>query len=224
MEGAAQAAAELAAELDSLFLQLMLSEEPGWLTYHQFCSGPAAGMGGSSTGGTGGAGSGGWLPRLRVRLWAATAGGSMESGLLGAPPPPVAAAVAGSVLTLDWLQPEARQQAAALIAATMTATGGTPAGSPADPAAPLCSGNPLPPQPVLLKGAAAHWPALQRWSLARLAACGLEGRARLAPSLQFPFTEPRLAAVLADQRGGTQALAGFVPETKYCSLLWPVVP
>lgn len=57
------------------------------------------------------------------------------------------------------------------------------------------------PQPVVLRGAAAHWPAIQGWTLQHLAEAKLEGRARLAPSLQFPFTEPRLAALLARQRG-----------------------
>jgi hypothetical protein len=128
-----------------------------------------------------------------VRAWAATAGGDMETGPLGAPPSPVAAAVSGPVLTLDWRQPEARQQAAGLIAAAVAADHGSSSGD-ADAVHRLS-------QPVLLKGAAAHWPAVQRWSLAHLAAARLHGRARLAPSLQFPFTEPQLAALLARERG-----------------------
>ncbi|PRW56320.1 lysine-specific demethylase 8 [Chlorella sorokiniana] len=89
----------------------------------------------------------------------------------------------------------ARQQAAAIIAATAAGLGSSGTSSSSG------GGGELAPQPVLLKGAAAHWPAAQRWTLGHLAAAGLEGRARVAPSLQFPFTEPRLASLLAEQQG-----------------------
>ncbi|EFN58944.1 hypothetical protein CHLNCDRAFT_140939 [Chlorella variabilis] len=153
-------------------------------------------------GGTAGSGAARWQ-RLRVRLWAATAGAGMEAELVGAPPPPVvAAAVAGELLTLDWWQEAARQQAAAIIWAA--AAGQEQAVVPDE--AGYCSAGTgglagLAPQPVLLKGAAAHWPALRRWSLRYLVAAGLEGRSRVAPSLHFPFTEPSLAVVLAGQQG-----------------------
>ncbi|PSC69036.1 band 7 [Micractinium conductrix] len=192
-----KAAAQLAARIDSLLLGAMLAEEPGWLTYH------TAGDGGSSSDSSGtGGGGGGWWQRLRVRAWAATAGDDLERGLLGAAPPPVAAPVSSPVLTLDWRQPEARQQAARIIEAAMAEDrqDGS-SSSDAAAAAAAAAGPEHLSQPVLLKGAAAHWPAVRRWSLARLAWAGLQGRARLAPSLQFPFTEPRLAALLAQQRG-----------------------
>jgi hypothetical protein len=153
-------------------------------------------------------GDSGWAQRLRVRLWAGVAalGGGMEARLVGRPPPPVRALpVAGDVLTLDWAQPEARLQAERIIAAALqpgrSGCADLGGGSGGDAAAR--------PQPVLLKGAAGHWPAVQRWSLAYLAASGLEGRTRLAPSLHFPFTEPTLAAVAA-RRGGVAALPSCV--------------
>lgn len=209
VEGAAAACAELATQLDGLFLQQMLGEEPGWLTHHQGGSWAGAGTTGSGSGGGRArilTGNTSWWQRLRVRLWAAAAGSGMEPGLLGAAPPPVAAPVAGPVLTLDWRQPEAQRQATAIIAATLAAAGGAAPDKPAEAADPSGLEHSLQPQPVLLKGAAAHWPALRRWSLAHLAASGLQGRARLTPSLQFPFTEPRLAAVLAEQQGGQARL------------------
>ena len=196
-------ASSLAAELDGRFLQAMLQPEPGWLTHHYDGSSgaaPAAGAAQQPTAATAtGSSRGSWGQKMRVRLWAAAAaaggGDRLESSLLGAAPPPVTAAVSGSVLTLDWRQPAAREQAAAIIAATAAGLDSSSSGSNS------CSGNTMP-QPVLLKGAAAHWPAVQRWSLRHLVAAGLEGRARLAPSLQFPFTEPRLAGLVAEQRGG----------------------
>ena len=204
-ESGARLAQQLAAAVDAAFLQRMLAEEPGWLAHHRD---PAVRSSSSSTTTSSGSSkasskAGGWAQQMRLKLWLAGAtasGGSLEDGVLGAPPPPVTAPVCGGVLTLDWRQPEQRQRALALIAAM---------GS--DPTAPLASGAgasssssgslPDQPQPVLLKGAAAHWPAVQRWTLAGLAAAGLQGRARLAPSLHFPFTEPRLAALLAERRG-----------------------
>ena len=197
-------ASSLAAELDGLFLQAMLQPEPGWLTHHYDGSSgaaPAAGAAQQPTSATAtGSSMGSWGQKMRVRLWAAAAaaggGGRLERGLLGAEPPPATAAVSGSVLTLDWRQPAAREQAAATIEATAAGLDSSSSGSSSS------SGGSTMPQPVLLKGAAAHWPAVQRWSLRHLVAAGLEGRARLAPSLQFPFTEPRLAALVAEQRGG----------------------
>ena len=193
---AMQLASSLAAEIDGLFLEAMLREEPGWLTHHRGSLATAAqGVAAGNGGGKGGSRHS-WWQRTRVRLWAASAAArgdsSLEGGMMGAPPPPVAAAVEGSVLTLDWRQPGAQRQAAAIIAATAAGHDSSSSSS---------SGGSLAPQPVLMKGAAAHWPAVQRWTLGRLAAAGLEGRARLAPSLQIPFTEPRLAAVVAEQQG-----------------------
>jgi hypothetical protein len=183
----------------------MLAPEPGWLTHHHGSGGIRA-IASSSRRGSTLAGSGAAWQRARIGLWAALAssrGGGLEDNLVGAPPPPVAAAaVASSVLTLDWRQPAAREQVAAIIAATMGAAAGDSAGLLSKDASSSSSSNSaLSLQPMLLKGAAAHWPAVQRWTLGSLAAAGLQGRARLAPSLQFPFTEPRLAGLLAAQQG-----------------------
>ncbi len=193
-------AAGLAAALDSLFLQAMLQPEPGWLTHHfdsTLAAPPAGGVQPAAAGASGSSSRGsrgGRWQQMKARLWAAAAaargGSGMEDGLVGSPPPPVTVAVNGSVLTLDWRQSAAREQAARIIAATAAGLG--------------CSGSSgaLEPQPVLLKGAAAHWPAVQHWTLGHLATARLEGRARVAPSLQFPFTELRLAALVAEQQGG----------------------
>ena len=79
------------------------------------------------------------------------------------------------------------------------------------------SPSPLPPpdprrlprhHPVVLRGAAASWPALREWApeaLAALPGLGETLRARLAPSLQFPFVEPALAAALRRARGPAAA-------------------
>lgn len=196
-----QAAARLAGQIDSLFLQRMLAEEPGWLSHHHDSQlAPTGGQQGEPAAAPGSRSMGDWAQRIRVQLWvaaAAASGGSLEDSLLGAPPPPVTAVVGGIVLTLDWSQPAEQQQAMAIIAAT--------AAAPTDPASLLPSSSSgslaAEPQAVLLKGAATEWPAVRRWTLGRLAAAGLKGRARVAPSLQFPFTEPRLASILAEQRG-----------------------
>lgn len=191
MESGVRLAQQLAAAVDATFLSRMLAEEPGWLEHHREPASSTSTSGGSSTG-SGGAS---WARQLRLKLWlagAAAAGSTLEADLRGWPPPPVTAPVTGSVLTLDWRLPEQRERALAVIAAGVNCSSGSSGSS---------GGLPGQTQPVLLKGAAAHWPAVQRWTLAGLAAAGLEGRARLAPSLQFPFTEPRLAALLAEQRG-----------------------
>jgi hypothetical protein len=58
--------------------------------------------------------------------------------------------------------------------------------------------------PVVLRGVASGWPALGLWSPDWLGARpGFEGRVRVAPSLQFPFCEPRLAELLEQARGAT---------------------
>mmetsp|Transcript_3293 Transcript_3293/g.9462 ORF Transcript_3293/g.9462 Transcript_3293/m.9462 type:complete len:527 (+) Transcript_3293:633-2213(+) len=64
----------------------------------------------------------------------------------------------------------------------------------------------LPNEPVLLCGAAAHWPAVTRWSLRYLAAkLGFEGLVRVAPTHEFPFCEPALLQVLVDLLGEAAA-------------------
>jgi hypothetical protein len=64
------------------------------------------------------------------------------------------------------------------------------------------------PQPVLLRGAAATWPCCAAgaqeggWDLQWLAGQqGLQGKVRVAPSLQFPFVEPQLLEILLKLRG-----------------------
>lgn len=65
------------------------------------------------------------------------------------------------------------------------------------------AGGPLPLQhPVVLRGAAAAWPAARHWSPDALCARpGFGGLVRVAPSLQFPFVEPALAELLFQARG-----------------------
>jgi hypothetical protein len=63
--------------------------------------------------------------------------------------------------------------------------------------------------PVVLRGAAAGWPALRRWDLGHLAAQDFRGRVKAAPSLHFPFCEPQLLRYLrATERAGGGRQAG----------------
>jgi hypothetical protein len=55
--------------------------------------------------------------------------------------------------------------------------------------------------PLVLAAAAADWPAVQNWSLGALAEEGFRGKVRVAPSLVFPFCEPRLLELLVELRG-----------------------
>jgi hypothetical protein len=60
------------------------------------------------------------------------------------------------------------------------------------------------PQPVVLRGAAASWPCVaDGWDLAWLQEQqGMQGKVRVAPSLQFPFVEPQLLEILLRLQGG----------------------
>jgi hypothetical protein len=55
--------------------------------------------------------------------------------------------------------------------------------------------------PVLLRGVAAGWRAVDAWQLGYLQRTGFSGKVRVAPSLQFPFCEPQLAQILVQLKG-----------------------
>jgi hypothetical protein len=57
-------------------------------------------------------------------------------------------------------------------------------------------------RPVVLRGAAAGWPAVREWSVRWLAGQGFGGKVKVAPSLQFPFCEPSLLELLVQAKGG----------------------
>ncbi|KAK9802696.1 hypothetical protein WJX73_007729 [Symbiochloris irregularis] len=84
--------------------------------------------------------------------------------------------IQGSVRSFDWTEEAERTAACQLIEEHAS-----------------CSGTGLT-EPVLLRGAVAHWPALQRWNLDWLARTlhNLWVVVRCAPSLRFTFMEPRL--------------------------------
>jgi hypothetical protein len=191
-----RAADGLVRGVDTALLRAMLTPEPGWLTPHQ----PLPGGGGAR------------LPPLAVpvvaqvpavdwrdpparRRAAAMMAACLEGGGAATAPAPGASAwpLDGWARAADgsssmpqpppWYEDE-----------RLPAAGG-PSQAPPPARLPL-------EHPVVLRGAGAAWPAAGSWTLDFLGALpGFEGRARVAPSLQFPFVEPQLAALLVAAKG-----------------------
>jgi len=66
-------------------------------------------------------------------------------------------------------------------------------------------------EPVLLRGAVSHWPAVDKWNLSYLASRpGFGGKVRVALGLEFPFCEPTLHEVLVTLLGPEAAPSNVV--------------
>jgi len=189
-EAAAALAARLAAGLDDAFAAQMVAVPPGWLVPH--APSPAAEAAAASVA----AGPLGGLLRAAARAIGAPP--PLPPPVAGADPPPTAGLrVAGELRpTYAWADAGQRAAGVACVRRCLAACGGGGGGdagaSDAELLGPQAPGEHV----VVLRGAAAHWPAARgAWRLPALAAARFEATVRLAPSLQFPFVQPALAAL-----------------------------
>lgn len=189
------------------------------------------------------------LPDVLGPAAAAAAGGGKQHGrgsisqIMGAVPPAVQVPVLGQIEAFDWQQQEGRTAAAAAVCRILSPGIDAPSSSysdspsagqhspPSQPAVTNGSSSPMQglagfellgcsPQPVVLRGAAASWPCVEAgWDLAWLAQQGIQGKVRVAPSLQFPFVEPQLLEILLRLKGVClvrQCLCLFGQPTSCC--------
>jgi hypothetical protein len=156
---------------------------------------------------------------------AAAAAGGRVGQVLGALPPAVQVPVVGCVQESCWQRQQGRAAGVAAVrqilcfnhtittSSSSNSSGSSSRGTWQGPAAAGCELLGCWPQPVVLRGAAASWPCVAHgsgWDLEWLAQQGLQGRVRVAPSLQFPFVEPQLLDILIKLRGVLGCQQGMV--------------